>query len=184
MSNVMATESTSNAYDWSQFELRMDVRTTTADAFKAWATGGGMASFFTRTFTFHDADGNERASGEIAQVGDAYECEFHHPSKLTGKVLESDLSRRRFGFSFGPVMRVDIVVDAHGDMTRVALRQSNIPTDEAGRVSSHMNCRSCWIYYLMNLKSVLEHGHDLRDDGLPDNVVSVHYPETVPVEFD
>ena len=53
--------------------------------------------------------------------------------------------------------------------------QSNIPTEDTGRVESHLNCRSCWIYYLLNLKSVLEHGTDLRDADRPDNIVSVHF---------
>jgi len=31
-----------------------------------------------------------------------------------------------------------------------------------GRVWGHLNCRSCWIFFMTNLTSVLEAGRDLR----------------------
>ena len=163
------------AYDWSVIDLFMDIRAAPKIVYDAWATAAGMRSFFARDFAYLDGAGKRRASTETALAGDAYELEFHHPLQLRGKVLQAE-PPRRFVFSFPTVMTVRIELTPRSDGTRLHLHQGGISTDEEARVDQHLNCRSCWVYYLMNLKSVLEHGIDLRDDDpLPDNIVSVHF---------
>ena len=82
----------------------------------------------------------------------------------------------RFAFTFG-AMRVDVDFEDTERGVLMRLVQSDIPTDDSGRSESHLNCRSCWVYYLLNLKSVIEHGADLRDGGFPDNPVGIHFAQ-------
>ncbi|MHC4505510.1 MAG: hypothetical protein ACYTFI_19570 [Planctomycetota bacterium] len=56
--------------------------------------------------------------------------------------------------------------------TELRLIQTGIPNTPEGRVFGHLNCRSCWIFFLTNLKSVLDGGRDLRDPD-PDKVSSM-----------
>ena len=50
-----------------------------------------------------------------------------------------------------------------GAQTELHLTQTGISDTPDGHVFGHLNCRSCWIFFLTNLKSVLESGPDLRD---------------------
>jgi uncharacterized protein YndB with AHSA1/START domain len=171
---------TNEPYDWSSFDVHMDVNAPIETVYDAWATGRGMISFFTRTLTYRTADGRSREPDERAIAGDTYSLEFHHPSGFSGRVIDAE-SPHRFIFTFPDVMHVEVRLTEADGCTRVHLQQRNIATDPEGVVSQHLNCRSCWIYYLMNLKSVLEHGHDLRDVDRPidDNIVSVSFRKTL-----
>ena len=166
-----------NAYDWSRFNAQMLYATNPEQIYDYWATSHGMERFFTKVFTYSHQDGAKRDANDRAQIGDEYHLVFHHPSELQGHVLVAKPGEH-FAFTFGS-MRVDVRVEPHPRGTCLGLTQSNIPTDDLGRAKSHLNCRSCWIYYLLNLRSVVEYGNDLRDEGLPDNPVSIHFEEKV-----
>lgn len=162
-----------DTYDWTQFDVHIFLPCDAAAAYDCWATSHGMEGFFTQAFTFTTPGGTPRDPDERAQAGDAYHLAFHHADELTGTVLACEPGRE-FAFSFGS-MRVTVSFEEMEGRTLVRLVQSEIPTDDAGRAHSHLNCRSCWVYYLLNLRSVIEHGIDLRDAGLPDNPVSIDF---------
>ena len=166
---------TETQYDWSRFDVHMPVAAEPAALYDWWATGQGMERFFAKRFRFTSSGGEARAPGARAEAGDSYWLAFHHPFELRGDVLEA-VPGDRFAFTFGP-MRVDVAFEPAERGALIRLTQSAIPIDAAGMAESHMNCRSCWIYYLLNLRSALEHGCDLRDDGLPDSPVSIHFGE-------
>jgi len=81
--------------------------------------------------------------------------------------------KTRVSLTFGS-MEVEVSFESVEGGTKVVLQQSGIED----KVFSHMNCRSCWLYFMTNLKSVLEHGIDLRDHDHPDRASSmeVGYP--------
>jgi hypothetical protein len=57
-----------------------------------------------------------------------------------------------------------IVPHVHAGMTTVDREQRMHPTrDFKALESANMGCREGWAFLLTNLKSVLEHGIDLRD---------------------
>ena len=58
-------------------------------------------------------------------------------------------------------VRIDLLDT--GSAVRVHLRQYEIPDSEEDRVMNHLNCRSCWLFFMTNLVSVLQSGRDLRD---------------------
>ena len=160
-------------YDWSRFDVHMPIACDAPTAFAFWATSGGMERFYVRRFAYAAPDGARRAADAVTQVGDTYALTFDHPFDLSGRVLAVE-PNSHLAFTFGS-MRVEVHVEPHVRGTIVRLVQSDIPTDDVGRAESHLNCRSCWVYYLLNLRSVIEHGHDLRDAGLPDNPVSINF---------
>jgi hypothetical protein len=69
-------------------------------------------------------------------------------------------------------MKVDIAFSDTNNGIEVRLHQSGIENTDDGRVMGHLNCRSCWIFFMTNLLSVLQHGNDLRDND-PSRVSSV-----------
>ncbi len=163
-------------YDWSHFHIGMHLQTTQQAVFRAWSTSQGLESFFIRQAMFTSPEGAPRRPDEVAHAGDSYHFKFVHNFELGGQVLEVD-EPNRFKFTFGGTMTVAIDISALEDgRTRCLLTQGGIPTDESERPYSHMNCRSCWIYFLMALKARLEHGIELRDlNPQTADAVSVHF---------
>jgi uncharacterized protein YndB with AHSA1/START domain len=57
--------------------------------------------------------------------------------------------------------KLRLSVKAKGKGTEVSLRQSGFPVTPEW-LDIYLMSGAGWAYYMMNLKSVLEHGHDLR----------------------
>ena len=148
--------SESTDYDWSRFELTFFYYRPVEEVFRAWATPAGMESFFIKEC---------RTSGPkdaLVAAGDEYRFRYVQPFEHGGRCLamtENEL----LSFTFGS-MEVVVTFEVIEGGTKVVLSQSGIED----QVFSHMNCRSCWLYFMTNLKSVLEHGIDLRDHDHPD----------------
>jgi uncharacterized protein YndB with AHSA1/START domain len=159
-------------YDWSRFEIVYYYDRPLETVFRAWTTAAGLSSFFVADARFTAPEGDPRRPDEIAQAGDGYRWEWRHPFVLEGRVTDLVNEKRcSYTFTFGG-MEVSITFSWVGEQTEVHLVQSNIPDTAEGRVMGHLNCRSCWIFFLVNLKSTLESGRDLRDAS-PDRVSSI-----------
>lgn len=149
------------SYDWSRFDIVFYYDQPPAEVFRAWATSAGLTSFFVETACFASNDGIERASGEIVTVGDRYRWDWRHPYWLEGEVTGLS-SSREIAFTFGSML-VSVRLASVDRGTELRLIQTGIPDSPDGRVFGHLNCRSCWVFFLTNLKSVLGGGADLRD---------------------
>ena len=157
-------------YDWSTFSIVLYYDRPIDEVFRSWTTGRGLESFFVAEARFRSADGIERAADEVVQKGDRFRWHWRHPFVLEGAVTNV-VPNRKFSFSFGS-MAVSVMFSRTDSQTEIHLVQSEIPETAEGRVMGHLNCRSCWIFFLVNLKSVLETDRDLRDSR-PDRVSSV-----------
>jgi len=159
------------AYDWTRFTVHMYCRAPLDRVWSAWSTAAGLESFFIARATHTAADGTERGPKDEAQAGDAYCWDFCQPFQLRG-AFRSVERPHRIAFSFGGMETTVSLRDA-GDAVDVELHQIGCRTDDPGRVGDHLNCRSCWVFFLTNLKSVLESGTDLRDREHPARTDSV-----------
>ena len=150
-------------YDWSKFEIVFYYDQSINDVFTYWATASGLESFFIEHADFATESGIARAATDTVEKGNRYSWEWRQPFTLEGEVI-SVRAGREISFTFGS-MKVSIQFSRVGSQTELYLVQSEIPDTEDGRVSGHLNCRSCWIFFLTNLKSVLDTGKDLRDSS-------------------
>ena len=89
---------------------------------------------------------------------------YHHE----GKVLEFVRGKRitlawpyHDGTKLLGVTRFQLSVRPEGDGTLLKVQHSGFPRTEAW-VDIYAGSGAGWAYYMMNLKSVLEHGNDLR----------------------
>jgi uncharacterized protein YndB with AHSA1/START domain len=153
-------------YDWSEFTVHTIYRASRADVFRAWATPAGLASFFIGAALHTGPDGAPRDPHELAQVGDRYAWDFVHGFRLTGEILAVDPGER-VAFTFGGDLRVEVTLRQLDGGVQVRLHQTGCATEDPDRPWQHVNCRSCWIFFMTNLVSVLEHGTDLRDHEHP-----------------
>lgn len=153
------------AHDFSTFKLRVNIRTSVENAYQAWATPGGMKSWFIGKITFTDPGGTLRRDNEIAQPGDAYAMYFGSDlvtPVVSGKVLKTN-GKDLFSFTFANDIPVSITIYTEQDETIVELIESNLPTEGVTAGKQFASDSKGWVFYLTNLKSVLEGGLDLRN---------------------
>ena len=104
-------------------------------------------------------------TGKQVQKGIKYTWRWHgHNDDATeyGEIIEAN-GKDLLEFSFGPAMKVRIQIKAEEGTNIVELEQYDIPADEKGKTSFHLGCAEGWVFYLANLKSVMEGGIDLRN---------------------
>lgn len=151
-------------YDWSKFEITYYYNAHITRVFKSWTQAVGLESFFIQRCIYTNSEGKIRDVQESPKMGDAYEWQFRQDFNVKGEILVL-IEKEQFSFTFGD-MQVDIYFRVLDSQTEVSLIQSEIPATQSGRVFGHLNCRSCWVFFMTNLLSVLGSGLDLRDDNV------------------
>ncbi|MDX2047610.1 MAG: hypothetical protein SFU87_12545, partial [Chitinophagaceae bacterium] len=150
---------------WSQFKLRVNINTNPAKAYKAWNTPAGLESWFLRQANFYKPDGRLLKKDEEIKTGDTYEWRWHgYTDEITekGKVLAAN-GKDSFRFTFSLGCPVSISIYEECGETIVELVESDLPADEQTILKHYTGDSKGWLFYLTNLKSVLEGGLDLRN---------------------
>ena len=150
-------------YDWTRFNLTFYYNAHITRVFRVWTQAAGLESFFVERCVFTNSRDEAREADEAPAVGDKYHWQFRQDVSVEGEVLVYE-EKKQFVFTFGE-MQVELLFDVLDNQTEVQLIQTRIPETDSGRVFGHLNCRSCWTFFMTNLGSVLHHGKDLRDDN-------------------
>jgi len=147
-------------FDWTSFTRKIAVKAPVSEVYRAWTTVSGIEPWFLQTAAFFTADGTATTH---AQKGNTYEWTwFLYDHAEHGSITESN-GVDFLQFTFAGKCLVDIQLSADGEYTIVQLTQKNIPTDDASKRDIRLGCHTGWSFYLVNLKSVLEGGADLRN---------------------
>ena len=150
---------------FSAFKLRVNINTTIEKAYAAWTSRAGIESWFLRQAIFTDGSGKERKANDAIQETDSYVWRWHgYPDEVAekGKVLKAN-GKNILSFTFSMDCPVTISIYTELDQTIVELTESNLPTDEETIKKHYVGDSRGWIFYLANLKSILEGGLDLRN---------------------
>src|SRR5450432_32395 len=151
-------------FDWSRFTKRINVKATVAQLYNAWATRSGIESWFLRTGEFSNQDGL-LANNTRVQKGNKYKWNWYGYSDEVverGEITEAN-DKNSLEFTFGRTMKVSIQIKTEEGENIVELTQYDIPVDEKGKTNFHIGCGEGWVFYVANLKSILEGGIDLRN---------------------
>ena len=152
-------------HDFSQFKLRVNIKTSIENAYHAWTTADGLNAWFLGGLVFSDSNGMQRPGDALAEPNDEYTCYFANKPgvvAMKGKVLRAN-GKDLYSFTFSKGCPVTITIYAEQGETIVELIESNLPTDEETIKRHYVGDSKGWIFYLTNLKSVLEGGLDLRN---------------------
>jgi uncharacterized protein YndB with AHSA1/START domain len=153
-----------SSYDWSRFSITFYYNAHITRVFRLWTEAEGLESFFIERCIYTNSRDEARDNSERPEVGDSYSWQFRHDFSLEGEVT-AYVDKKQFSFTFGQ-MHVDVYFRVLNNQTEVQLVQTMIPSTAEGQVFGHLNCRSCWTFFLTNLSSVLDSGKDLRDANL------------------
>lgn len=159
-------------YRWSSFEKKIHIDAPIPEVYRCFATGTGMESWFLRQCLYTDAHKVSLKPGVEAKAGDLYTFIWHGwPDDVAekGHVIEAN-GRDTFGFTFtgngATDMKILIKLSTEKGLCCVRLKQYDIPEDEKARSKWHLGCLEGWLFYLINLKSILEGGIDLRNKDM------------------
>lgn len=151
--------------DWTRFSLRIPIEAPADAILSSWTRQAELERWFLRLAEFRRPDGTLVDRHAAATAGDTYVWRWHGwPDEVEerGVVLPAE-APYQFSFSFGKAGNCHLRVLREKDATILQLDQTDIPDTEEGRAHWHIGCRSGWIFYLANLKSILEGGLDLRN---------------------
>ncbi len=153
---------------WNHFKLRINVNASIGEVYKAWTTQAGLESWFLRKALFAGSDGKNREPNTPVAEGDSYTWYWHgYPDSVLekGKVLKAN-GKDHFVFTFSMNCPVTISIYQEAGETMVELVESELPTDLETIRKHFVGDSGGWVFYLANLKSVLEGGLDLRNKKL------------------
>ncbi len=137
-------------HDWSQFKLKIEVNRPVSTLFKAWTDGKLISKWFT-----------VKAVIEPKRNGRIY-FEWLAGDKMEARVV-SIVKNKSFTFPFGSKgERVTVKFKKEGKGTICELHQYNMQLTPQSKWNMHRGCIQGWTFFLVNLKSYLEHEIDLR----------------------
>jgi uncharacterized protein YndB with AHSA1/START domain len=152
-------------YNWNEFTRRIPIQAPAKSVYDAWTTQQGLESWFLRLAQFKKPNGELRPRNDRIEAGDHYKWLWHGYTDSTAE--ESNIisingwDQLSFGFSGGCVVSVTI---AQEEGETICELNQQIPMDDADEKQYFfIECGNGWGFYMTNLKSVLESGHDLRN---------------------
>ncbi len=149
-------------FNWESFKRVIIVKSDIVNCYKLFATSNGIIKWFIGEAGYKDAKGNLRSESELIQKGDSYYWKWYHKNLgITGSVLEAN-ENDYIKFTFGDAGTVRFTLKNFKERVLVELEQEVYPGKTYDKFS-HINCYACWSFFLINLKSVIENGIDLRE---------------------
>ncbi|MDP9048804.1 MAG: SRPBCC domain-containing protein [Bacteroidota bacterium] len=153
---------------WTSFRVAGDYNTDIRSLYEAWATTEGLEKWFLRKANFYTVPRRTREPEEFIMKEDTYQWYWHGYSDDTfeaGQILEANgTDYIRFTFSGSSIVNVNL--SSRNGVSMVELMQENIPVEDDPSKSLFVQCQVGWMFYLANLKSVIEGGIDLRNKRL------------------
>jgi uncharacterized protein YndB with AHSA1/START domain len=153
-------ETAPTPHDWALFDIYLYLDSTPAEVLRFWQTVEGYEQFFIAEMATDYGDEPNRSA---LVPGSRYSWHGIHDFHGEGQFLE--VTNDSVVFTFGQHYQVSVSVIKQDRGTCLHLRQSSIGVEDSEQVHGTLNCRSCWIHFLVNLKSIVEHGIDLRDQN-------------------
>lgn len=155
------------------FTKRIRVKAPPDVVMSYWLLSGLVELWFVPTCRYTGPEGL-RAPNEMAQVGDKYHWEWVEGTVDTAHFREIEFPGRFVAGWFEDALEIEVTVEPEGEGSLVSLTQTNTQDEESERMAAYYDCGEGWAFYLVNLKSVLEGGIDLREDT-PDIKGLVNY---------
>jgi uncharacterized protein YndB with AHSA1/START domain len=158
---------TENNFSSNGFHHSIYLNSPVDKVYKAIASAMGLQSWFIGNAVFTGVNGNVIPMENHARKDDTFKWNWLAKDlSISGKVLVA-IKNEEFSFTFGSSFKVTITLKAINKRTLLTLTQKYSPGAERNDFAN-INCCVCWGFFLTNLKSVLEHGNDLRETLVDD----------------
>jgi uncharacterized protein YndB with AHSA1/START domain len=157
-------------FDWTQFSKQIYINTDLKSVYNAWTKSEELEKWFLSKARFKSKDGKEISVSENINSETTYNWSWFAQNHYEEGIVKEVNGIDYLEFTFAGNCKVQVRFSKEKEQTLVELSQSEIPIDNSSKKNIRLGCASGWTFYLLNLKSVLEGGIDLRnkDTGLID----------------
>ncbi len=150
-------------FNWSQFTKRILIKSDLQTIYNAWTKSAELEKWFLSKASYFDSKGEKIPATESVNAGCKYEWNWYAQNYFErGKVITANGSNI-FEFKFAGECIVEIKLTEVKNCVLVEITQKEIPLDNNSKENIRLGCAFGWTFYLINLKSVLEGGLDLRN---------------------
>jgi len=147
--------------DFRDVRTRVYVNAPMDTVYKAWATVAGLERWLTARARLLSPEGRDLGREGLAEEGGRYSWTFADGTREDGSFVEVDNSTLlRFTFGKDVLVKVQLMLTSRGVLVDVHQHAQRSDAENLALALSHS---SRWTFHLVNLRSVLEHGADLRD---------------------
>jgi hypothetical protein len=156
-------------FNWSQFTKRILIKSDQITIYNAWTKSAELEKWFLSKASYFDSTGEKIPATESAGAGCKYEWNWYAQNYFeSGKVITAN-GTDIFEFTFAGECKVLVKLTQVKNYVLVEITQKEIPLDNNSKQNIRLGCAFGWTFYLINLKSVLEGGLDLRnkDSDMP-----------------
>lgn len=161
--NKLKNELHMNNFNWESFTKKISIKSNISDLYNAWSIPQEIEKWFLSEAVFEKPDGQLVKRNENFKENDSYQWSWYLFDTIeNGKVIKAN-NKDFIQFTFAGECIVEIKLTQNLDEVIVELTQSNIPTDDNSKRGIRIGCDSGWSFFLVNLKSILEGGIDLRN---------------------
>ena len=150
-------------FDWTQFSKRIFINTDLNSVYNAWTKSGELEKWFLSKATFQSIDGKEILPIENIDSESTYKWNWFAQNHFEEGTVNLANGVDYIEFTFAGNCKVQVRLSIEENQTLVELTQTEIPLDDSSKENIRLGCAFGWTFYLLNLKSVLEGGLDLRN---------------------
>ncbi|OFZ11810.1 MAG: hypothetical protein A3D92_00425 [Bacteroidetes bacterium RIFCSPHIGHO2_02_FULL_44_7] len=150
-------------FDWTQFSKRVFINADLPIAYAAWTKSAELEKWFLSKAAFRSKDGKEVLPTEQVLSESTYRWSWFAQNHFEEGRVNHANGKDFLEFTFAGNCRVQVRLTDVKGQTLVELTQVEIPQDDNSKENIRLGCAFGWTFYLLNLKSVLEGGLDLRN---------------------
>lgn len=160
-------------FKWTQFSKRIYINASINKVYDAWTKSEKLETWFLSEANFYSLGNQKINANQNVAAGNNYEWTWFAQNQTEKGTVINCNGFDFFEFTFAGNCKVQVRLSSEKKQTLVTLTQNEIPTDEQSKENIRLGCAFGWAFYLVNLKSVLEGGLDLRNkDTALTNVVN------------
>jgi uncharacterized protein YndB with AHSA1/START domain len=150
-------------FDWTEIKQRISIDAPLQTIYNYWAIPSNIEKWFLSNAVFCNEKGKELDKNESIIAGSIYNWEwFTYDVIESGMVLTAN-GADEIAFTFAGECEVRVSLFEEKGYHFLELIQSKIPQDDTSKIDIRIGCAFGWSFYLVNLKSILEGGIDLRN---------------------
>jgi uncharacterized protein YndB with AHSA1/START domain len=152
-----------DGFNWSEFTKQITVKADMQTVYDAWTRSGMVEQWFLSRCKYISEDWDELPADSNVMEGGTYSWHwFAYEEGEKGEILAAN-GKDYFAFTFAGNCKTEITLSETEGETLVSITQSKIPLDDESKKNIRLGCAFGWTFYLINLKSYLEGGIDLRN---------------------
>ncbi len=151
---------------WEKFTKKIVIKSDLSVVYRAWTISSLLEKWFLKKALLRDQNDKRVSPRQSALTGHRYTWQwFAQSASETGIILKAD-GKNIFEFTFAGPSKVAINISKVRKGVVVELIQENFEADGNVRMKKWLECAFGWAFYLVNLKSYIEHGIDLRNKNI------------------